>query len=115
MNPLVSYPKNYIIFTVIHSGEEHRLQTYPGEYRDLRLLIADKFFLEDFGECGGMGRCATCMVEIDGLQGEAADKKRNESATLLKAGTKDSTVRLSCQIPVDDDLANTVIHVLENK
>lgn len=90
------------------------MQTYFGEYRNLRDLISDRLFLEGFGECGGMGRCATCMVEIDGLNNEAATMKRNESATLSKAGTNNLKVRLACQIAVDDDLANVIVRMLEN-
>jgi 2Fe-2S ferredoxin len=107
----LAYPKNYICFTLICDGEEHILNTYPGEYRNLRDLIADKLFLEGYGECGGMGRCATCMVEIDGLKGDAAMMKRNESATLLKAGTISSTTRLACQIAIDDNLSNMIVRV----
>lgn len=110
----MSDPKHYISFTLAHEGEEIRLQTYWGEYRNLRDLITDKLFIEGFGECGGMGRCATCMVEIDGLNNEAAAMKRNESATLSKAGRNNLKVRLACQIAVDDDLANVIVRMLDN-
>lgn len=105
--------RNQIPLTILHSGQEHRLQTYWGEYRDLRALIADRFFLEDFGQCGGMGRCATCMIAVNGLSNEAALLKRNESTTLKKAGLTHANIRLSCQIPINDDLANVVVKVLE--
>ncbi|HCN82750.1 MAG TPA: ferredoxin [Sphingobacteriaceae bacterium] len=110
----MAYPKNYIWFTLTCEGEEHILNTYPGEYRNLRDLIADKLFLDGYGECGGMGRCATCMVEIDGLKGGAATMKRNESATLLKVGLINSTFRLACQIAIDDDLSNMNVTVVTN-
>jgi len=101
--------KNYITFTLVHEGTEHPLKTYWGEYRNLRDLIADKLFLEGFGDCGGMGRCATCMVEVDGLTGDATTMKRNEAETLSKAKAANSCVRLSCQIAIDDDLSNVTV------
>lgn len=104
--------KNYITFILNESGTEHRIKTYRGEYRNLRDLITDKLFLEGFGECGGMGRGATCMVKINGLKGEALMMKRNESATLSKAGEGNSKVRLACQIAIDDDLSNVTILTL---
>jgi len=108
----VSESKNYLTFTLVHEETEHRIKTYWGEYRNLRDLITDKLFLEGFGDCGGMGRCATCMVEIDGLTGDASTMKRNETETLLKAKAVNSNVRLACQIAIDDDLANVIVRAL---
>lgn len=106
-------PKNHIVFTILHSGGEYNMQTFRGEYRDLKSLIQDRLYLDGFGECGGMGRCATCMVEICGLKGEAALMKRNEHITLGRLGPGDPDVRLACQIPIDDSLANVVIRIWE--
>lgn len=107
------HSKNPIAFTILHSDQEYHVLTYRGEYRDLRALIADKLFLEDFGQCGGMGRCATCMIEVNGLSNEATVMKRNELSTLTKAGSMHEHVRLSCQIEIDDDLANAIVKVLD--
>ena len=107
-------PKNHIMFTLLYLGREHNMQTFLGEYRDLKTLIQDRLYLEDFGQCGGMGRCATCMVEISGLKNEAAQMKRNEATTLGRMSSGDPDVRLACQIPVDDSLANTLIRILDN-
>lgn len=107
----MSDSKNYITFILISSGTEHRLQTFWGEYRNLKDLIADKLFLEGFGECGGMGRCATCLVEIDGLEGEASTMKRNEATTLSKTNNVNLKTRLACQVAVDDSLSNVTIRV----
>lgn len=90
------------------------MQTYHGEYRDLKCLIQDRLYAEGFGQCGGMGRCATCMVEINGLKGEAALLRRNEAVTLERMSPEIADIRLACQILVDDNLSNTVIRVLEN-
>ena len=80
-----------IEFTVICEGEEHRVRAHPNEYRDLRELIVDQFNLDIFGQCGGNGRCATCMVQINGAEEQ-----------------------LSCRVSVDDELANAMVQVPEN-
>lgn len=105
---------HHILFTLQYSGQTHHIQTHWGEYRDLRALIMDKLDLEDFGQCGGMGRCATCLVAITGLEGEASLMKRNEPVTMEKLGIHLQDVRLSCQIQVDDDLANIMVSILDN-
>lgn len=109
----MSFPENKICLTIFYDSEEFKLQTYHGEYRDLKCLIQDRLYTEDFGECGGMGRCGTCLVEVIGLKGEAALKKRNESTTLGRLSSIGSEIRLACQIRVDDSLSNLVIRVLE--
>lgn len=103
-----------ICFTVLYGEEEYIIQTFQGEYRDLKCLITDRLFTENFGECGGMGRCGTCLVEIEGLKGEAAELKRNESTTLQRVNNKQQTIRLACQIPIDDSLSNQLIRIVEN-
>src|SRR5690606_18488949 len=77
-------PLHKINFIIEYEHEHFPVQTFWGEYRDLRELIADLFYPEDFGQCGGMGRCATCMVEIHGLEGHASLLKRNEQTTLAR-------------------------------
>jgi len=103
-----------IVFTVLYYSVEYNLQTFHGEYRDLKCLIQDRLYAEDFGQCGGMGRCATCMVVINGLKGKASLLRRNEAVTLKRMSQEGADIRLACQIPVDDNLSNTVIRVLEN-
>jgi 2Fe-2S ferredoxin len=107
------HPVGKIIFTILYSDEERLIQTYAGEFRNLKGLIRDTFYLENFGECGGMGRCATCMIEIKGLTGEAANYKRNEETTLHRLMPEKANVRLSCQVEIDDELANTYIKIIE--
>lgn len=106
--------KHTIEFTVSAFGEEHRLTTYWGEYRDLRALLHDKLFLEEFGQCGGMGRCATCLVEVRSSENSLAILQRNEETTLVRTGQNNQNIRLSCQIAVDDDISNAYIQLLEN-
>ncbi len=109
----MSFPLNQLMITIVYSGEEYKLKTFHGEYRDLKTLIMDRLFPEDFGQCGGMGRCATCLVEIKGMSAEDAQMKRNESVTLGKIGMNKPEIRLACQIPVDSSLADVKIRILE--
>ena len=101
-----------ICLTVLYSSEEYKIQTYAGEYRDLKCLIQDRLFAEDFGQCGGMGRCGTCIVRVGGLA-EASGFQRNEATTLLRIAPGIDNIRLACQVPVDDQLANLTITVMD--
>ncbi len=105
------YPFNKICLTVFYSSEEYKIQTYTGEYRDLKCLIKDRLFTDDFGACGGMGRCGTCIVRISGLS-EDTGFLRNEATTLNRIAPGIDDIRLACQIPVDDALSNAIITVL---
>jgi 2Fe-2S ferredoxin len=98
--------KNRISFTVIDNNSKQVIETYDGEYRN-------KMYLDYFGECGGLGRCATCVIKIDGLSGNSINKERNEPATLSKMGHEEENIRLSCQIYVTKDLNGAVIEILE--
>jgi 2Fe-2S ferredoxin len=105
------YPFNKICLTVFYSSEEYKIQTYTGEYRDLKCLIQDRLFTDDFGACGGMGRCGTCIVRISGLS-EDTGFLRNEATTLNRIAPGIDDIRLACQIPVDDALSNAIITIL---
>ncbi|MDB5276579.1 MAG: ferredoxin [Ferruginibacter sp.] len=100
-----------IAITLINAGEAHVVKTYLHQYRNLMMLLNNTIYLENFGECGGQGRCATCMVKAVGLKGNANSMERNEAATIGKAGLADEAVRLSCQILISEDLNGAVIEI----
>ena len=104
--------KNTIQFTVIERGERQEISTYEGEYRNLMFLIADQLGVDSFGECGGQGRCATCIVKVAGLASEVIAQERNEPITLAKAGHDANDVRLSCQIYITKALNGVCIEIL---
>ncbi len=107
--------KAYTIeFTGFYGGREYYLRSYENEYRSLMVLLKDKVCPEDFGQCGGMGRCGTCLVNISGLPDNADESCRNEQNTLSKMGTMNPATRLSCQIQIDEDLKNVVIELFDN-
>ena len=100
-------------FVVRDCGIAYEIKTFPGEYRNLMVLLSDKIVVEDFGECGGLGRCATCMVRVKNLRGISNVKDRNEPATLAKKGVENADVRLSCQLMITEDLDGTEIEILD--
>ena len=79
------------------------------------LSLFDKIYIEEFGECGGMGRCGTCIVKIAGYDIERKDE-RNEKRTLTKMGIDHDNIniRLSCQILIDENLNNCVIEIMKD-
>jgi len=106
--------KQKLFFLTIKCLEKEKvIQTYTGEYRNLMVLLNEKFYLEDFGECKGMGRCGTCVVKVSGLKGTAISMERNEAATLDKMNIKDK-LRLACQIMINEDIENAVVEVAKH-
>jgi ferredoxin, 2Fe-2S len=104
--------KTAIHFTVYYDNEIHQIETYPYEYRNLMVLLYDKMYIEDFGECKGMGRCGTCLVRLKGLPEAIKMLDRNEETTLSKMGFQDDSIRLSCQLLVDEYLQNIRVEII---
>ncbi|MBK6543663.1 MAG: 2Fe-2S iron-sulfur cluster binding domain-containing protein [Saprospiraceae bacterium] len=106
--------RSIIKITVLENGIEQTIETYNGEYHNLMELLKDKMYLDCFGECGGMGRCATCIVLVTGLRGSSVIKDRNEPVTLARYGFEDNpSIRLSCQLLVSAYLDGAIVSVLE--
>lgn len=111
---MITHKKN-ISFTLVCLDEEVIIETYEGEFRNLMTLINEKIYVEDFGECKGIGRCGTCLVEVEGLNGVPLEMDRNEKSTLEKCEVKKPNLRLSCQIMINSSLRNSVIKVVEER
>ncbi|MEO8711547.1 MAG: 2Fe-2S iron-sulfur cluster-binding protein [Parafilimonas sp.] len=103
--------KQAIHFTAFCDGEKYELETYAHEYRNLMILLYDKIFIEGFGECGGMGRCGTCLVKITGSKA-VNTFNRNEESTLHKTGIAVTNMHLACQVLVDENLENINIEIM---
>jgi len=103
-----------IQFTVIGEDASYVIETYTGEYRNLMALITDKIYVEDFGECKGMGRCGTCVVEIMDIENNFRLLQRNEEATMKKTGITNPNYRLACQILINEELKNTMFRICYN-
>ena len=98
--------------TVLINGEKHSIMTRRGEYRNLMMLLYDKFYVEDFGECKGTGRCGTCHIHILNPIGELLNKEGNETTTLQRMGPVSVNSRLACQILIDEKLNGLKIEVV---
>ncbi len=102
-----------IQFTVFENGQQHCIKVKHGSYPNLMFLLKEELGLDSFGECGGVDRCATCVVQTNGIRGASALKERNEPVTLVKMGYEEETIRLSCQLYVTDDLEGAEITLYE--
>ena len=106
--------RKVISFTVVSFGEKYEVQTYENEYRNLMVLLNDRIYMEDFGQCGGQGRCATCMVEVTTTNESFLTLERNEQSTIAKKGEVGKNARLSCQIFINNALNRAVINIPED-
>lgn len=107
-------PDKNILVIVDYEDQQYEIRTYPNEYSSLMMLIYDQIYTEGFGECRGMGKCGTCLVEITAKRQEPTAYERNEDATLLKAGLQQENLRLACQLMVDENLDGLTVKVLSN-
>ena len=104
-----------IAFSLTYFDETISVTTYEGEYRNLMALINEKIYVEDFGECKGIGRCGTCLVEVNGLGASASVMERNEKATLAKCAIENQNLRLACQIMINNALQDVTIKIVEER
>jgi ferredoxin, 2Fe-2S len=104
--------KTEISFKVLYAEILHTISTHSKEYVSLMTLLKDRIYPQDFGECGGVGRCGTCLVKIK--SGQSPSLIGKEANTLERMGINDPDVRLACQIQVDENLNNIVITVLSD-
>ena len=101
-----------IRLVVILDSEEYLIETFPHEYRNLMMLIYDRMYPEDFGECKGIGRCGTCHIQVRNDNGKLRGASGNETATLSKTPFVRESSRLACQIPIDEKLDGVVIRLI---
>lgn len=107
--------KEEVEFTVVDHAESFTMRTTPGRYRNLMQLLKDNYYLESFGSCGGMGRCATCLVKLHAVSEQnLICLDRNEEATLAKLGAADKGFRLSCQILISSALDGASITLVNS-
>ena len=97
---------------VLVEGKEFILDTFPNEYASLMMLIFDKIYPENFGDCKGIGRCGTCHIKILDAPCTLPDQERNEATTLGKMENIDATSRLACQILITDKIDGLRVEVL---
>ncbi|HEY5327302.1 MAG TPA: 2Fe-2S iron-sulfur cluster-binding protein [Mucilaginibacter sp.] len=105
-------PVKDISVTICYEGKIYEIKTYANEYRSLMMLIYDQIYTEGFGECLGMGKCGTCLVEIISSEHPLSYYERNEEMTLLRTGITDKEVHLACQIMADEFINRLKVNVL---
>ncbi len=93
-----------MITVISRSGQETEVEAETG--RTLMEVIRDNGFDELLALCGGCCSCATCHVHVDP---DFADKlpamSEDENDLLDSSDHRNEYSRLSCQVPVDDDMA----------
>jgi 2Fe-2S ferredoxin len=105
-------PRN-IQFVIHYLNKDHKVLINKKTYNDLRDLIINQIGAENFGHCGGTGRCATCMVKICDPNMGPEHLKRKVSAVLQdEIVATDSNIFFACQTTINDDLSNMNIYVL---
>lgn len=98
-------PTDSIIeFEVRENGVSHYISTSAHAYHNLMQLLNDRIYLNDFGECKGMGRCGTCLVRAVIQPTILTQEYRNHKTTLSKMGYQEEDVFLSCQLAIDEHL-----------
>jgi 2Fe-2S ferredoxin len=102
-----------ITLYIEYNGSQQIIKTFAGEYRNLMVLIKDQLWVEGIGECGGMARCGTCMVELLNAGESFAVTDQKEAAVIRRNTTAHSTIRLSCQLLVDKSINGLRVRVVE--
>ena len=97
--------------TVIsRNGEGREVEAEDG--LSLMEVIRDNGFDELLALCGGCCSCATCHVHIDPAFAEKLPKMGEDENDLLDSTDhRDATSRLSCQIPVSDELDGLIVTI----
>ena len=90
--------------TVVNrDGEERTVETASGV--SVMEAIRDNGFDELLALCGGCCSCATCHVHIDpAFVGALPEMSEDENDLLDSSDHRNETSRLSCQVPVTDEL-----------
>lgn len=66
--------------------------------------IRDNGFDELLALCGGCCSCATCHVMVEGSDGKLPEMTEDEDDLLESSDHRQTSSRLSCQIPLTSDL-----------
>jgi 2Fe-2S ferredoxin len=100
-------PNKKNIKLIVEEGNyTYNIETYTFEYRSLMHLITDKIYTENFGDCGGMGRCGSCIIEILNQPATTYIFERNELTTLERSIGVKPNIRLACQMLIDEGINN---------
>ncbi len=88
---------------VDREGEERTVDAVSGV--SVMEAIRDNGFDELLALCGGCCSCATCHVFVDpAFADRLPDMSEDENDLLDSSDHRNETSRLSCQVPMSDDL-----------
>lgn len=91
------------LIVVNRSGEETAVEAESG--LTVMEAIRDNGFDELLALCGGCCSCATCHVHVDAAFADKLPAMSEDEDDLLDSSDfRSETSRLSCQIPLSDDL-----------
>lgn len=77
----------------------------------LVLALTEEAGVDQLHACGGNAKCTTCRVEF--IEGEPSRMTQAEHDVLAAKGLTTPGVRLSCQIPVEQDMTVRIISRFE--
>jgi ferredoxin, 2Fe-2S len=98
------------VTVISRDGEARDVEAESG--LSLMEVIRDNGFDELLALCGGCCSCATCHVHIDPAFADKLPKMGEDENDLLDSTDhRDETSRLSCQIPVTDDLDGLIVTI----
>ncbi|MCH1556331.1 MAG: 2Fe-2S iron-sulfur cluster-binding protein [Pseudomonadales bacterium] len=95
-----------------HNGKEHVVE---GDNGDSLMVIATSNLVPGIdADCGGECSCATCHVLVDDAwMTKLAPISETEESMLDLNPDREPNSRLSCQIPLSDDLDGIVVNLPE--
>jgi ferredoxin, 2Fe-2S len=95
-----------------HNGKEHVVE---GDNGDSLMVIATSNLVPGIdADCGGECSCATCHVLVDDAwMTKLAPISDTEESMLDLNPDREPNSRLSCQIPLSDDLDGIVVNLPE--
>lgn len=100
------------IVVVNQAGDEREIDALRGV--TLMEAIRDNGFDELLALCGGCCSCATCHVHVDPAYADKLPPVSADEDDLLDSSDhRDANSRLSCQIPVTDDLDGMKVTIAE--
>jgi ferredoxin, 2Fe-2S len=98
------------ITVISRNGEGREVEAEDG--LSLMEVIRDNGFDELLALCGGCCSCATCHVHVDPAFADKLPKMGEDENDLLDSTDhRDATSRLSCQIPVSDELDGLIVTI----
>ncbi|MGB1341708.1 MAG: 2Fe-2S iron-sulfur cluster-binding protein [Pseudomonadales bacterium] len=95
-----------------HNGKEHVVE---GDNGDSLMVIATSNLVPGIdADCGGECSCATCHVLVDDAwMDKLSPISETEESMLDLNPDREPNSRLSCQIPLSDDLDGIVVNLPE--